>query len=550
MSRPIIVTDVDLVYGIGLSPVQQKLHDGLQRAAKYRENGRCRKQMRLALHGRGRCKLDPAAPLVAPENLEVAALFDSLYQPRQGRPYMDTNLVLLGLRLSESGQVVADNRNYHGMLLPKAVGGYQPGKLVDVQPTTFGLLSARPGVVRLRRIGNFLDICVGELRNGQPAVLYRIELSAVVGRHPRVTVISEDLLINGQLTMAHGEIREFPIGDGKLFEVSQGERVAFVNETTTLVQCDTKANGQPQYVQPVLPHMSTSHPATHLAAELNVDLLEAPLWQRDLPPLQVWLGFEREQVLNLVTDPEFQALSPELLEDLAKALSDDGLPWLNRVVKLQSTARFAGVIESLSIHGNCTRVHYQGGQTQVLPPTAVCLVKPGATVLRGQALGPICQGLSQQSWTELEPLLGDAVQEVFTEFLLAVSEPGVSPVPSYLLPQRYVRGVEHLALAPMGRPIWYLDVSQAIDFLRPELNAIVLPPMLREDSPVAWGDVEVFYQPAAKKKTSSRKARRNRARSRRDGEPVLDNATQEVETVSVPPEAPVEESIAELEVWV
>lgn len=195
-----------------------------------------------------------------------------------------------------------------------------------------------------------------------------------------------------------------------------------------------------------------------------------------LPGPSVMFAFSRAGVCKMAEHNEFNSSSKEIVDALTASLSDDGFAYRGRVIKLQPLARITGTIESIITNERWTAITYAGGAMQTVPTTAVLNVVAGDTVTCGQVLGSFGVVSNGMDWMQLMTAIGDSVNDVLTEFLLAASEASPLAPGDYLLPQEFVYGVEFLCRRNRsGNPSWFLDFTNLAEWYNNVRGHFVLP---------------------------------------------------------------------------
>ena len=389
------------------------------------------------------------------------------------------------------------------------------------------------GMLRVRRIGDGIDICVGDFpkSKGSPIILYRLPVECFQGDNPSASVAGLETLPE------HGQTVDLRV-------VTKGEVLVTLHRTVTYMQARFDGLGQPLIETPRGKVLSASHGQRGYFALLNKinrlhnDLTLLPLEEQPMlvdPDTWAWgalFEFPREIAMHMTKLPEFE-ITQALKSDFMEAIGPNGAFYLH--------ADRSGVvadINPIAAQPHLLQIRFQDGGVQNVPASAVLwaevlddagevsmkMLSTGDKVTEGQCIGYPCAKVRYATWEMVEAVLEDNLYWMLEEFLrqsaIFAGEYGWKG-PNVLVDWRYALPViSHAALDPEDRPLWHWDFREAVDYL--DENGNIVPPPIRRSDAAALelslrGILFFLGEPEDSDRQQAAAKRRNRRRRRKEG---------------------------------
>ena len=384
-----------------------------------------------------------------------------------------------------------------------SVGGFHPlcHKVLDftrgpVQPYQAAVtchdigdlkcLPGRSGMFRVRRIGDWVDLCVGDFSKHKvtPVILYRLDQSLFQGGTPSVIVEGCD--------------EKMPLENGQMIDigpVKPGDTLLTLRSKVTYEQARFDNKGRPMIESPrgrVLPASLSQRPyfaTLNWINRLHNDLTLLPPEEQpeDLPVASQWawgalVEFPCEVADQITFLPGFE-ITQALKADFLKAVGPNGT--------LALYADKAGTIADIGPvpEPHLLQIRYEDGHLQMVPVSALLCVErngtdkmlePGDSIEEGERIGYPCSRLIFNTWEMVEATFGDNLHWIIGQYLqessIKTGEHGWKGHGT-LVDWRYALPViEHASLDGTDRPLWCWDFRAAADYLNDQ-GFLICPPI-------------------------------------------------------------------------
>jgi len=343
------------------------------------------------------------------------------------------------------------------------------------------------GEFQLRRIGKWVDLCVGtqHWRNSEPVIMYRV---------PYAAIASGDIEINADFDMpGHHGVVEFG-------HACVGDELATAHKPTLIYQA-LRENRRFVMRKFTASHVLGTHQLeyfrllngmvdTQLRSALEIGGSRQPLQNPQSWAFNPMLQFSAENLRRLAHHRHLLN-SPYLKTALLESLGPLGTLRGQDRFKLKVKAEHTGRLQQIGIPSNSShlyRLEYSDGYEQFVPASSLLYryrdgtefeINAGDRLTKGEVIGdfvPRCD----YTWDLLLkiPELDGCIRSIASSLLAELAvEPGTEQWdgPGHLLDSRYVSSVTDLAKSRDNVPECYLDLRSSVQHMNG--TTVQFPPM-------------------------------------------------------------------------
>lgn len=353
------------------------------------------------------------------------------------------------------------------------------------------IIAPSDGQLRVARVGDFIDLCIGELPRSRhagfsgpdiPAIAFRFFTHTIVGSSDNSSDMPVTLSVDIPTELSDGQV--FTFGN-----VAAGDVVGKVSSPTDYYRAMRDASGNPITANP--PSQTLSATRLDWFSILNKmqrqqnDLVlatDGPAVHSDPAdwmPAAMYV-FSESQLSDMVESSEFM-VTPALREEFCRALSSEDYP---RLVAAKS-----GTISAIAFPND--RPHLQliklsNGHVQLAPACAILTCDVGDSVSEGEVIGSLCPP-TNYNWDLALQVFDQALPEVVGQYLVTKAiRPGELgwQGPGVLLPWQYAYPMVGATAGSETAPAWRWDLRPVLKYLDSVTGVIGPPPSRRLDMSV------------------------------------------------------------------